>query len=164
MKFIINQVKLIEFEDGAIWWYLRDCEIPWYKRQGLMILICILPLLNHKTYKQKVNYSTNPRMWREHQIKTVRSPPATEKDVDYTAQVPHVLWIHFAKCLYTQSQQLTQLTGAFIAQNFPPLPPNHKEIKAAFPEEQVEFRTEILYKANTVLHKVTSSLDLDTLR
>lgn len=70
MKFIINQVKLIQFEDRATWWYIHDSEIPWCKRQGLMmILICILPLLTHKIYKQKVNYSTNPRIWREYRIK-----------------------------------------------------------------------------------------------
>lgn len=26
-------MKLIEFEAHVIWWYIRDCEIPWYKTQ-----------------------------------------------------------------------------------------------------------------------------------
>lgn len=77
-----------------------------------MILICILPLLNHKTYTQKVNYSTNPRILREHQTKKmVWSLPATEKD--WIAQLRCHIY-DFVKCLYPQAQQLTQLKGRLL--------------------------------------------------
>lgn len=124
------------------------------------MLICILSLLNHKTYTQKVKYSTNPRILREHQTKKMLlSLPATRKRLDCTTQVSHLcLWIHFVKCLYPQVQQLTQLTGLFIAKTFPHCPQTIREIKVIFPREQIEFGTENLYKA--VFHKVTSLLFL----
>lgn len=84
------------------------------------------------------------------------SLPATRKRLHYKTQVSHLcLWIHFVKCLYPQVQTLTQLTGPFIAKTFPHCPQTIREIKVIFPREQIEFRTENLYK-KTVFHKVTS--------
>lgn len=125
-----------------------------------MILICILSLLNHKIHMQKFSYSTNPRILREHQTKMLWSLPATRKRLDCTTQASHLCpWIHSVKRLYPQVQQLTQLTGAFIAKTFPHCSQTIREIKVAFPREVINLGQKNFIK-QTVFHKATSLLIL----
>lgn len=121
----------------------------------LMILICILPLLNHKTYTQKVNYSTNTRILREHQTKKmVWSLPATRKRLDCTTQVSH-LWL--CEMSVPTSSATHPAQGAFIAKTFPHWPQTVREIKVAFPRELIDLGQKTFIK-QTVFHKVTSLL------
>lgn len=156
-------MKLIEIK-GCATWYTHDCEIPLNKRWGLMTLICILPVLNHKTYKHKVSSSINPRLWGQHQNKKMVPPlPTTRKKrLGWHSSDATLVSIH--GCMHRPSNWLSNSPSSqehLLHKTFPHWPQSTKEIKVALDKWWNSGQKS--YIKQTVLLKVTASLDLDTL-